>query len=289
MSGRLRSSTTSRTGSRCERPQRLGAGADRDDAVALLLEVGPHERGEVLLVLDQQDAAGHAAILARPEEAQLGAGLCPLRPLGARDEREPWPDVAQRRRLPVDEHARLPFTRIVTVLPPDASRRPRRPGPTARPRGPWPPAATEPGAPAPACRPSSSRSRRNRPRRRRAPPLAIDEDPRLRADRHAHAAPIELPQHDRARHDRLHDTLHGLLGERARALRRWIRRLRRLARRVRARAGRRLGLSRTSLRRSRKRGRHGERADRHPTQHPRLFAHPAPGLPHHDHRSVLGA
>src|SRR5207247_1165075 len=79
---------------------------DRDDAIALLLEVGGDERGETLLVLDQQNAGGHRSMLTRGQEAQLGRGLAALRRAGEHYEGVAGLNAAERGRLPVDEDSR---------------------------------------------------------------------------------------------------------------------------------------------------------------------------------------
>ena len=120
--------------------------------------------------------------------------------------------------------------------------------------------------------------------------LPIDEHARLRADRHAHGAPVELLQHDRAGRNRLDDTLSGLLAvSGTRPLRRRKLPFRRLAGGGGARTGRPRDPSRPAGRRSRKRRRQGESGDHRAADQPRSLAHLPASLTDGDHRSVLGA
>ena len=122
MSGRFRSSTTSRTGSLASAFERLGAGADRDDASSPPARGRPRRarRGS-----PRPRPAGRcrSTPLAGPQEAEQRSGSS--RPSG-RGEHRRRASPARAARLAVDRHLRPPPDGDADRAPVELAPRPRR-------------------------------------------------------------------------------------------------------------------------------------------------------------------
>ena len=189
-----------------ERLQPLGAARRPDDPEALALEVRADDRGDVLLVLDEQDRAARALTSARPRARGRRA---PCRPAArTTSSRRPGRSARRATRRP-PRHTAVRAVRAMRTRSPLARRRT-----SARGRTPDEHAGLRASGRAPEGAHDDARRRSRRvtasatkpgrisPRRRRA---AVQPVARRRAERDRDVAAVERAEDDRGRAERLDD------------------------------------------------------------------------------------